>query len=300
MDAAAREKESTRIFTLQTRPGRDEAYKPSELIQITGHQTLSLNARRAITILWHNAHLSGVEEGKDYAIEIDDLKSDTHKGYEMVEEAVEMLMRTLLVIKLPGGRTRRVQFLGGNDLDSPDRPAGTLTYSFDKRLVEILKDSSIWGKINIPVLMSFSSKYAISLYENVAQRQGLSKKTFDELSLEEFRTMLGVEDGRYPLFGALNKHVIKPAVSEVNALAPFNVMVFPVKSGKRVTGVRLSWFAKSNEEQAAAWNEVQRPKLGRKARITGTVEMVLDPSPSVNRRVREARLQFRARPDSSQ
>jgi hypothetical protein len=26
-----------------------------------------------------------------------------------------------------------VQFLGGNDLDDPDRPAGVLTYSFDKR-----------------------------------------------------------------------------------------------------------------------------------------------------------------------
>jgi hypothetical protein len=300
MDAAVKEKEPARIFTLQTRPRRDEAYKPSELIQITGHQTLSLNARRAITILWHNAHLSGVEEGKDYVIEIDDLKTDTHKGYEMVEEAIETLMRTLLVIKLPDGKTRRVQFLGGNDLDDPDRPAGALTYSFDKRLVEILRDSSIWGKINIPVLMSFSSKYAISLYENVAQRQGLSIKTHEELSLEEFRTMLGVEDGRYSLFGALNKHVIKPAVSEVNALAPFNVMIFPTKSGKRVTGVRLAWFAKTKEEQAAAWREVQRPKVGRKARITGTAEMVLDPSASMNRRVREVRLQYRQRPDSSQ
>ena len=192
---------------VELRPRRDEAYKPSELIQITGHQALSLNARRAITVLWHNAHLSGVEEGKDYVIEIDDLKPDHHKGYEMVEDAIEALMRSIVVLKLPDGGSRRVQFLGGNDLDSPERAAGTLTYSFDKRLIEVLNNSDIWGKINIPVLMAFSSKYAISLYENVAQRAGLRKQS-ETFTLEQFRAMMGVEEGRYPMFGALNKHVI--------------------------------------------------------------------------------------------
>jgi hypothetical protein len=128
--------------------------KPAELIQVTGHHELTLNARRAITILLHHAHSQGVSEGKDYTIEIDDLKPDGHKGYEMVEEAVESLMRTILTLRLAAGKTRRVQFLGGNDLDDPDRPAGVLTYSFDKRLIEVLKDSTIWGKIALPVLMA--------------------------------------------------------------------------------------------------------------------------------------------------
>lgn len=135
------------LRVLDLKPRREQAVKPAELIQITGHQALTLNARRAITILWHNAHLQGVEEGRDYTIEIDDLKPDHHKGYEMVEEAIIALMGTILTVRMADGRTRRVQFLGGNDLDDPERPAGALTYSFDKRLVEILKDSAIWGKI---------------------------------------------------------------------------------------------------------------------------------------------------------
>jgi hypothetical protein len=122
---------------------------------VTGHHDLTLNARRAITILWYHAHAQGVAPGKDYTIEIDELKPDSHKGYERVEEAIEALMRTILIVRLPGGATRRVQFLGGNDLDDPGRPAGVLTYSFDKRLLEILQDSTIWGKIALPVLMAF-------------------------------------------------------------------------------------------------------------------------------------------------
>jgi len=122
------QRETGKIYTLDLKPRNErEATKPAELIQISGHHELTLNARRAITILWHNAHMQGVAGGKDYIIEIDDLKADKHKGYERVEDAITALMRAILTVKMPGGKTTRVQFLGGNDLDDPDRPAGALT-----------------------------------------------------------------------------------------------------------------------------------------------------------------------------
>jgi hypothetical protein len=276
----------TTLRTLDIQPRNREAIKPAELIQVTGHHELTLNARRAITLLWYNAHVQGVKEGKDYTIEIDDLKTDDHKGYEKVKEAIRTLMRTILIIPLPNGKTRNVQFLGGNDIDDPDRPGGVLTYSFDKRLIEILQDSTIWGKIAIPILMAFTSKYAVSLYENLAQYVNLSKKTFQVYSLDDFRNVLGVPPGRYRTFGELNKHVLKPAVDEVNALAPFTITVMPVKQGKKVTEIRVGWWAKDKDALQFAWEEVQRTKIGRRARISGTVESVSDPVPSVSRQLR--------------
>lgn len=277
-----------RALTLDIRPREREAIKPAELIQVSGHHELTLNARRAITLLWHNAHHQGVREGRDYSIEIDDLKPDGHKGYEMVVEAVEALMRTILTLRLPDGRTRRVQFLGGNDLDDPDRPAGVLTYSFDKRLVAVLQDSTIWGKIAIPILMAFSSKYAVSLYENLAQVAHLSHKTFQDYSLDEFRALLGVPPGRYKTFGELNKHVLKPAVAEINAIAPFGVSVLPVKQGKRVASIKIGWWQKDSQALQDASDELHRSKVGRRARLSGTVEYVAAAVPSANRLMRQA------------
>ena len=234
--------------------------------------------------------MQGVAAGKDYTIEIDDLKADRHKGYERVEEAITALMRAILTVKMPGGRTTRVQFLGGNDLDDPDRPAGVLTYSFDKRLIEILKTSTIWGKITLPVLMAFTSKYAVSLYENVSQMTGLELKQSQAFTLDEFRDMLGVQPGRYKTFGELNKHVLQPAVAEVNALAPFSISVLPIKQGKRVASVLIGWTRKDSTALREAFDEVQRPRVGRRARINGTVEqVVLPPALSVSRLVRGER-----------
>ncbi|GJE02192.1 MULTISPECIES: replication initiation protein [Methylobacterium] len=279
------EKQLTLTFDLKPRAG--EAIKPAELIQITGHHELTLNARRAITILWHSAHMQGIKEGRDYTVEIDDLKPDGHKGFEMVEEAVEALMRALIVIKLPDGKTRRVQFLGGNDMDDPDRPAGVMTYSFDKRLIDLLQKSTIWGKIAIPVLMSFTSKYAISLYENVAQLVNLDYKHSHKYTLEEFREMLGVPLEKYKTFGELNKHVIKPAVDEVNALAPFGMTLQPLKQGKKVTEIAIGWWQKDEEALNAAWEEIQRSRAGRRSRIM-TIEHA-PPIASPNRLARKAR-----------
>jgi Initiator Replication protein len=182
-------------------------------------------------------------------------------------------------------------FLGGNDLDDPGRPAGVLTYSFDKRLIEILQDSRVWGKINVPVLMAFMSKYSVSLYENIAQMVNLERKQSHTYSLAEFRELMGVQDGQYKTFGEFNKHVLKPAVLEINALAAFTIGVLPVKQGKRVEQIMVTWMHKDADALQAAMKEVESTKVGRKARISGTAETIAPPMQSIERLMRADRLQ---------
>ncbi len=259
--------DNSALTVFKLRPRHGQAIKPNELIQISGHANLSLSARRAITVLWHNAHQQGIEEGRDYVIDLAELRTDGNRALAPIEDAIVTLMQTVLTIHMPGGGIRRVQFLGGNDMGSPDRLAGSLTYSFDKRLVEILSDSRIWAKIAIPVLMAFSSKYTVSLYEHACQWTSLQHKLIQHFSLAELRELLGVEERKYKAFGDLNINVIKPAVAEINALAPFNITVTPVKTGRAVSGVEIMWWRKSRDELQEAFLESQRPKVGRKARL---------------------------------
>ncbi|MDX7951805.1 replication initiation protein [Lichenihabitans sp. Uapishka_5] len=284
-------------MVLQLTPNLLESLKPQELIQIKGHAELTLNARRAITILWHNAHRQGIREGRDYTIEIDDLKTDGHKGYEPVVEAVEALMTTFLIFKDPNdpdGDDYRVQFLGGNNMTPKGRPGGVLTYSFDKRLIALLEASVKWGQISLPVLMSFSSKYAISLYENVTQSVNLRHISNATYTIDEFREMMGVPAGRYAVYGDLNRHVIKPSVSEINALAHFEISVLPIKKGKKVDQIMVAWMRKSQDAATEALRERERPRLGRRVRLANRVEHVADAVPSVGRMMRDDRKQRRS------
>lgn len=102
----------------------------------------------------------------------------------------------------------------------------------------------------------------------------LDYKKREEQSLDDFRGMLGVPEGRLARFINLNRKAIRPGLEEITAPADFTLQVKPTKSGRQVTHVVISWELKNEEDRAEAFNELLRPRLGRRARIRGEVERV--------------------------
>ena len=276
MDQANPPKANSSVKTLAVKAGHGEMIKPSELIDISGVGHLSLSARRLYNALV--AHAFGLEmakEGFEWSIPLGELRG-THRGNERLSDSIIALMKTVVTVRLSNGGTRRVQLPGGNDMHDEERSRGYLTYSFDKRLVALLRNSTVFGKLEIAVMMAFSTKYALALYEAIARRARLKHKFMEEFSLEEFRDLLGVPIGRLTTYGNLNQYAIKPAVKEINALASFGVTVDPRKNGRRVVGFTVAWWLKDVESLKNAFVEVRRHKTGRKARIEGKVEEIED------------------------
>ena len=169
--------------------------------------------------------------------------------------------------------TLRAQLLGPTtEARAPD---GLLYYRFSDEMREIIRNSSIFARLRRDVIFALKSKYALALYEIIQKRGNLDWKHTEEFSIERFRQLLGVEPDRLKEFKHLNLRAIQPAVVEVNGLSDFSCNVQPVLSGRKVVGVRLSWWHKNKDELKAAYSELQRAKVGRSARIRGTAEQVI-------------------------
>ena len=97
----------------------------------------------------------------------------------------------------------------------------------------------------------------------------------EEFDLDAFRELLGVEAGKLTTFGNLNQYAIKPALLEVNALSDSTVSIVPKKTGRRVTGIVVGWEVKDIKGRKEAYMELQRSRVGRRARIAETVEDML-------------------------
>lgn len=258
--------------TLDIRPNLGEMVKPAELVEIKGASRLTLADRKLFNHLLRNAFGPDLaESNRRFEISTAELR-DTHGGIERVVQSIEALMTTVVSIERPDGSTDRVQLLGWNNLSDPKRDRGVLKYAIPPELAEMLRDSTVFAKLELEVLRSFTSKYALALYENVARRVRLQHVFTARFDLDAFRDLLGVEQGKLETFGNLNQYAIKPALLEVNALAEFTVTVVPIKLGRRVTGVLMGWGIKDIEGRKAVFAELNRPRVGRKARITGTVE----------------------------
>lgn len=272
---------STEFRTIQLKPKHDELIKPAELIDIVGASSLTLSARRLYNNLLANAF--GKEmgiEGHEWTISLKELRG-THKSNERIEDSILALMKTIVTVRLQDGRTRRVALLGGNDMGDPDRPHGNLTYSFDGRLTPLLQESTVFGKLELSVMKAFSTKYALALYEAISRRVRLEHIFSEVFPIDEFRELLGVPEGKLSTFGNLNQYAIKPAIVEINALASFNVAIMPMKKSRKVTSVKVGWYRKNESGLKKAFAEIRQPRVGRKARLAGEIETVVEEQASL-------------------
>lgn len=264
------------LRTIELTPMPGELLKPAELIDVDGASSLTLSARRLYNQLI--AHAFGPDmgkEGQEWTIRIAELRG-THKGNERLEDSILALMKTIVTVRLADGTTRRVALLGGNDMGDPDRAHGSLTYSFDRRLVPLLRESSVFGKLELAVLHAFTTKYGLALYEALARRVRLKSKFYEDFELETFRELLGVPPGKLTTFSNLKLRAITPAVDEINAISSFGCKIQPLKQGRKVTHIRVGWWRKDINALKDAYAELQRPKVGRKARISGEIDQIVD------------------------
>jgi replication initiator protein len=263
-----------RLFrTIDARSSDDSMIKPGELVDLVEMTPLTLADRRIYNQLIAHAW-EKIDQGVEHVISKRELAGN-HNGYDRVGESVERLMAAIVKVRVvQDGKPaiERVQLLGSNtEYETPD---GQLRYEFPAKLRHIIRESTIFARLRLEVMFALSSKYALALYEMVQKRGNLTAVTHEEFSLREFRDLLGIPKGRLPIWGNLHQRAIAPAVKEVTALSDYEVTVEPVKTGRKVTGVRLAWSRKDTESVHRVWNELQRPRIGRKARLAGTVETV--------------------------
>lgn len=232
--------------------------KPAELVEVDGAEKLTLNARRTFNLLLHNAHGPDMAiPHKRFMIPLSSLKF-SHAGNERLAQAIKSLMRTIVTVRSPD-RVELVPLLGRTTIADRKNDRGFLTYEFDPLLVDLLRDSQIFAKLQLDVIHAVSSKYALALYEIVAKRARLSYVRSETFDIEQFRTMLGVEAGKLGTYSNLLKFAIKPAFEEVNRLAEFHAAFEPVKVGRKVGAIKVAWAIKGAEAQRLAHAELQGP-----------------------------------------
>ncbi len=268
-----------RFRTIDQKPNGDEFAKARELIEIRGTGTLSLQDRRVMNVLYANAG-SRLCDDLNHTIGLAELRG-SHKGGERVTDSIRRLMTTLVEVPTKDSKgapaTKLVQILSDTTVtDNENNPSGQVVYSFSRGMREIIKDSTLWGRVRNAVIFAFTSKYALALYELITARINLKHMWQEEFSVADFRSLLGVPDGKLERVPNLLQRVIQPAMLEVNGLADFSVKIEPIRKGGSlrglVTGFRLSWWRKDVPDLQAAYRELKRPKVGRAARLRGLVE----------------------------
>lgn len=262
--------------SLDLKPLPGEMLKPRELIELNGTGPLSLQDRRVFNALIENAWGPKLGVGGHwFEISTGKLRDQTDRNTRL-SASVERLMRTICVVRSSDGTAEeRTPLLSSNVIHTSEN-GGTLRYKFTEELAALLRDSTIFAKLDLEVMRSFSSKYAFSLYEAISRRARMKHCFTEEMTVEDLRELLGVEAGKLTTYKNLNTRAIQPALAEVNAIAPYHVGIAPRKNGRKVVGFMMGWNIKTEDGLREAQREIERHRTGRKTRLDGSVDQITD------------------------
>lgn len=253
--------------------GYGELIKPGELIDIVELSPLTRSDRVIYNLLLANAW-DRIGDPVVHRIEKAKLKG-THESNDRLEDSINRLMGTIAVayVEKNGKKAKqKVQLLGPNLEETEQK--GFIYYRFPEELIELISNSNIYARLKAQVMHCFSCKYALCLWEMVEKRKGLQFKQKDRFTIDEIRALLNVDKGDYKRFADLNRRVLKKAMKEVNAYGDCYVYFKPIKDGRKVVAIEMSWYNKTPEAKRKTIAEVDRCSIGRRARLKGTVEEV--------------------------
>lgn len=159
--------------------------------------------------------------------------------------------------------------------ETVDEDTAIIEWEFTEPARAILQGSDYYARMNKAALLAFESKYSVTLYELGAELSG-RREPFWRGTVEALREKIGVEPGKYRDWTDVRRKTLEQAKLEIDHLAHFTLTWSERREGRKVVEVELCFYRKDDEQARDAVRELERPRVGRKARRKGAVEKVVE------------------------
>lgn len=157
-----------------------------------------------------------------------------HNDSSYLKSSVEEMQQSLMQVA-SGSRWFSTQILQDVFIDGK-----TLYYKIPPLLKRIYSAPEKYYHVSLTISARFKSKYAHALYELL--REYLWRGQTGNLTLQEFRERMGVEDSEYPEFKRLVSRVITPAIAELEKASDYRAEVKYIRKGKFVVALNFSIY----------------------------------------------------------
>ena len=146
-----------------------------------------------------------------------------------------------------------------------------ISWSFGRTFRMMAQDSNHWAILDRQAVFHLGSKYSVLLFQHISSLTNLKHITSKRFAVSDLRMVLGVPEGKIARFANLKKDAIEPAIAEINSdLTRLHLTATYHKIGRTVAEVEIAWEVEEDLTKVKA--ELDRPKVGRKARQDGTAE----------------------------
>jgi hypothetical protein len=237
--------------------------KPSVIISSEGK--LGLIQRKCWNILALHAIQSGLKTGqRRFQVPVTFLTKElgyTTKNYKHFTDLLENIAR----INISGDMFREDGskfWITFNMFGQCIVENGICDFEYPSFVAEAIANPKRYIKLLLRVQNCFQSSYGLGLYEFLKTRYiEKMKKGYSEMAVDEFRSLMGLENGKYKEFKQLKKNVINTAIKEINEKTDLFVTVELEKMSRKVIKIRFQITENpkkvANLKRINAWKDLQ-------------------------------------------
>ena len=218
----------------------NEVIKASPAIQI--QSKISLLQRRAWNVLLANAY-NELPDKDIYTVSMVELAAKLgfnsgNRNYlkDVLRSLVDCTVEWNIL-----GKDKEEEWIVASLLASARIKDGICTYGFAPHLRLKLHNPRIYAKLNLRLQNRFKNQYALVLWEVCFDYFDTDRDQGETpfIPLATFKDMIGLEPDEYPVFGFLNRDVIKPAIKEINDLTDYHVEIEQKRFKRRVAELKF-------------------------------------------------------------
>ena len=146
-----------------------------------------------------------------------------------------------------------------------------ISWSFGRTFRRMAQESNHWAILDRQAVFHLGSKYSVLLFQHISSFQNFKHIKSKRFTISEIRAVLGMSEGKLERFSNFKQKALDVAINEINSdITRLHLTATYHKTGRTVAEVEIAWKAKEDLNKVQA--ELDRPKMGRKARQSGTAE----------------------------
>ncbi len=217
-----------------------ELKKHSSTVQIHNNVTL-LQRKTWNALLWKAYDDLPAKDIHDISIQqLMDLIGYDSENYPYLQEATLAMMHCIVEWNILGKDGADV-WGAAVLLASVQIENGICSYGFAPHLRQKLYNPEMFARIDLDLQKQFRSRYALALWELCTDYLGAKREYGDTpwIALDDFRRLMGVEEGQYGLYKLFSQRVLAPALTEINRVSDFRVTVESQRRGLKIIALKL-------------------------------------------------------------
>jgi len=179
-----------------------------------------------------------------------------------LKECLRNLRRTEFeynIMHKDGERWGNFSYFSDVEIESWGRGRTThITREYPSRILKVIQNPKMFVRLNLLIIMGLDSKHSVVLYEFLKDYVGIGKYT---IHINDFRNLMGIENGQYNSFSMLKQRVIDTAIAEIVEKTDLDVSYEVERIGRKVNSLLFKMRLKKHRLDLFPNSEKIKKKL---------------------------------------